>query len=445
MTARRAAAACALALGVAQTGATCSGEGSGIERSVVGDTVIVRTPSGARVDTARLDEVARHTLPQPAAPLRITAIAADALGRIHAATNDGAIRRLRADHQFETMVEAAKSSRVQDEVRALIVESDSSVIVGLTDGRVERRMRRGEPQPLLPAREIAGLSAAQQLFRLEDGRIYLGLSPLQGDTTRPSARAIAGRLDRDRLRDTIYVPAPAAEPCEPPDPHFRSAGFADMRVRYRPSLLWAPLPAGHVVIACNARYAFATQHDAGTLRVEHFYSPVEVSADERVSFMTAWTLRLRNATDGPGADWTWRGDSLPSHKPAFHAMFSASDGRIWIWPAQISRIVPAPPQWVLLGGPRQLWVEPQTGAFDVFAMDGAFVGRVVVNEPLGYSPASVNPGPLIRGDTLWWVVSSDSTEQTALLRTHVRWPARTRARDAIAPAVRAESRAPQSQ
>jgi hypothetical protein len=134
---------------------------------------------------------------------------------------------------------------------------------------------------------------------------------------------------------------------------------------------------------------------------------------------------MRNTEAGP--EWTWRGPALPDRKPAYHRLLGAAPDRIWVWPARESMPVSAPQQWVLLGGPQQLWVELPTGTFDVFDVDGDFVGRVAVPHELGFAAFGTAPDPVIQADTVWWP-SADSTGVQELARVHVRWPrpARTR-------------------
>jgi hypothetical protein len=401
----------------------------GAWRRVAGDTTVVRTHSHSHADTARLVVVARYPLPRrnDRTPVRVSAMAASADGVVYLATDDGVIRRLRADGLFETWLKTDSASAPLPRIRAILVDPDGSTVARLANGDVITWNRGAVRGATWPAGAATGLNAAQMLSRAADGRVRTGLSPLEQGPTEAYAVAIATHLATGgALRDTVRAPRSVAQQCNhPPDAHFRSGGFDDIRVRYRPSLQWAPLVSGAMVIACNARYAFEVHHEDGRVtRVESQHDPVEVSADERVSFMAAWTLRMRNATDGPGPDWTWRGDSLPNHKPAFHAILTGSDGRIWIWPAQPSVVVPAPPQWVIVGGPRQLWIDPTSGAFDVFDESGNFVGRVAVPADIGYSPYSATPGPLIRHDTIWWI-TPDSTGAHALVRTHVKWPAQS--------------------
>jgi hypothetical protein len=192
------------------------------------------------------------------------------------------------------------------------------------------------------------------------------------------------------------------------------------------------------VVGCNAAYSFDIIGATGQVtRVTHEHSTVPVSQEERSSFKKAWTLRMRNAEPGPG--WDWQGDSLPDSKPAYQRILTSSDDRIWIWPAQPSRSVPAPPQWVLVGGPKKLWVEPTDGTFDVFAADGSFVGPVALSGELGFAPFGITPAPVIRADTMWLVVA-DSAGTHALVRAHVRWPRWQRARTRTLNAAQAQQK-----
>jgi hypothetical protein len=75
-----------------------------------------------------------------------------------------------------------------------------------------------------------------------------------------------------------------------------------------------------------------------------------------------------------------------------------------------------------VGGPRQLWIEPTTGAFDVFARDGRYLGAVPVNGELSYAPFGSAPPPIIRGDTLWLVSVDTTGANSSVVRARVHWP-----------------------
>jgi hypothetical protein len=397
--------------------------GPQVERRMAGDTVVVRTQIPAQLDTATLAIDARYALPVAAGdttPRRITALTRGEDGNVYIATDAGVIYGLGPDHVVSVLMPASRDGGPDRTIRALLVARDSSVVARMANGAVTAFTRDGEPVREWEAGGISGLGSAQLLTRAAQG-IQAGLAGIQaGDSAR--GMPIAVRLGDDgTVQDTVYASLARAQACKQgPDPHFRSGEFGDIRVRYVPSLHWTTLPSGGMVIGCNARYGFAIINPAGkVVRVEHDYTPAAVAEDERASFIAAWTLRMRNAEPGP--QWSWRGAALPDHKPAYHRILAGSDDRIWVWPAQPSVSVAAPPQWVLVGGPRRLWVEPGTGAFDVFDAMGAFSGRVRVPGELGYAVFGTTPGPLIEADTLWWAVA-DSAGAHTLVRTHVTWP-----------------------
>jgi hypothetical protein len=76
----------------------------------------------------------------------------------------------------------------------------------------------------------------------------------------------------------------------------------------------------------------------------------------------------------------------------------------------------------MAGLPDTLWVEPASGTFDVFDVDGQLLGHVAFPGAVGYSPLLGRPDPVVRGDTVWVLVPSERGDGNDLARFLVVWP-----------------------
>lgn len=219
--------------------------------------------------------------------------------------------------------------------------------------------------------------------------------------------------------DSLHARFPALAACEAEsDDHFGSGLVRDIRARYRPSLQVAPLGSGGYVVGCNADYRFIIVRAGRTpVEVQRPTHRVPVSADEKASFVSAWTMRIRN--ERGDSEWSWRGEALPDEKPAYARIVTTSNDDIWIWPTQASQRIAAPPQWQLIGGPADLFVEPSGGSFDVFGADGRYTGAIRVPPEIGYAPLGTMWDPVVRGDTAWFA-AVDTTGRRSYVQTLIR-------------------------
>lgn len=376
------------------------------------------------VDTAQLAIVGRYPLPastMDTIPLRITALAIGTDQHINAVADDGVLYRAESRGamrpRFRLMREADLPQRV---VRALIARADGSVLVRDARGDIHEFTRTGARAATWRVGDAHSLWGQQLLAQAAQG-VTAGVDRSRA-TAADETVALATLLEPEGSQaDTLRVAREHQKGCSAESgAHFRSGSFDDIRTRYTSSLQWAPLRSGGFVAGCNADYEFViVRADGHVVRVLQERAPIRVSPDEQRSFVAAWTLRMRNG--GGGADWQWQGEELPAHKPAYQRMLTTSDDRIWIWPAQPSRTVPAPSQWIFVGGPKTLYVESTTGAFDVFSPDGQYLGAVAIPAELGFAPFGVAPPPVIHGDTAWFA-ATDSSGVNAVVRARILWP-----------------------
>jgi hypothetical protein len=156
-------------------------------------------------------------------------------------------------------------------------------------------------------------------------------------------------------------------------------------------------PDGFFVVGISDRYAFTLLRPGSYLRIERDVAPARVTPGEKREEETAATRNMRY-TD---PNWRWNGPAIPDQKPFFEQILPAEDGRIWML-IELEGVErddpdydPTDPDAV-----ENRWRARR--AFDVFEVDGTFVGRVEVPEDF-----SRYPTPVIRGDLVWAVTRDD--------------------------------------
>ena len=152
----------------------------------------------------------------------------------------------------------------------------------------------------------------------------------------------------------------------------RSVPFARTNV-------WAWSPLGYFVSANTGSYAILLHRPAGgPLRIEREIEPVPVQPEERANEEEVATASMRNLDP----TWRWNGPPIPETKPWFQSVGVGRDGRIWVRVSRPGERIPeselAPPERGNAGQlmPVRRWRAP--GAYDVFEADGEFLGRVLV-------------------------------------------------------------------
>lgn len=258
---------------------------------------------------------------------------------------------------------------------------------------------------------------------LSDLRYATGVNPpLPSDGTGlgyPRPVYTVWRLPNELL-DTIRVPSRVAADCPTLSSSlFRSGWIEDVRGPYVPKVKWALSPRGELVVGCPASFTYEVlRTDGSVLRVSKDWTPVPVSRQERMDVKELVTYSMRES--GFFSQWTWTGDDLPDTKPAYHRIWVADDGRVWLWLAQASVAAPVPDRFRAPGVPLRLWSEPPEGQFEVFEEGGFFVGTVTRPTHLHVSTEPSAPDPIIRGDTMW-AVTTDSLGVQYVTRFEVRW------------------------
>ena len=135
------------------------------------------------------------------------------------------------------------------------------------------------------------------------------------------------------------IPASRGDPC-PPEPErefpcltYTRSGGREGRycgIPFQPFSLSTLTPEGAWAVGTTHTYAFEIRKSEGsTLRIERYWTPVPVSAEEAAYRRGATTrnMRERIARD---PSWSWNGPEIPDHKPAYRQIWPDRNGRIWV-------------------------------------------------------------------------------------------------------------------
>ncbi|MHC4709163.1 MAG: 6-bladed beta-propeller [Planctomycetota bacterium] len=201
------------------------------------------------------------------------------------------------------------------------------------------------------------------------------------------------------LLDTLAAPTWDYELAQVTGSRERSSSSS--QVPFTPDMSWTFSPHGYFVGGLTTDYRvdlFRT--DAPHLRIEREWTPVPVGSAEAEERHDRITQQFRRQY----GSWSWNGPEIPGTKPPYSELFVDFDGRIWVVLSQkgvATMTEEEAREEERLGGRVPLrFQEPP--AFDVFDIDGRFLGHV-------RPPASmrIEPEPLARGDTVWAVVRDE--------------------------------------
>ena len=275
----------------------------------------------------------------------------------------------------------------------------------LSDGRVlvrdpgNQRIQVFAPSggPIETWRLPTGLSTSDPLYVDDADNVW---SPTVLDLGVPLAEWEHGFLRFNASGDSL-----ATDPLPVPDYEGafvearREGSWSRTRVPFSPAQEVRVNPTGEYVHAVSDRYAFdVLRADGGVLRIGRAPESVPVSRAESDAARRRIERNFRQMIP----DWTWNGPEVPSEKPPYRSLFVALDGRYWVLVSQRA-VETDEPVWEPEPGepaPPRRWVEPV--AFDVFEVDGFYLGRVYA--PEGFQVA---PTPVFRGEQVWAVVEDE--------------------------------------
>lgn len=150
-------------------------------------------------------------------------------------------------------------------------------------------------------------------------------------------------------------------------------------IPYYPRSISARAPDGGWAIGTSDTYAFEVHGaDGSSTRVERYWDPVPVSAEEAARRKQETVEYIRERADNEA--WSWNGPEVPDHKPAYVQLIPDRDDRIWVLREQASRRstdcnADVPECWI----PGGYWL-------DAFAPDGRFLGSVTLDRRPAFRP-----------------------------------------------------------
>jgi hypothetical protein len=220
--------------------------------------------------------------------------------------------------------------------------------------------------------------------------------PASGAIAHPHA-AFVGLSMEGAGTDTVWTPADAAAGCTTlSERAFRAGFWEDRRAPFVPKTTWALGPDGTFAVGCPANYALDLHHPSGRVtRIIREWQPQAMPDEAREALSSQARLAV-----------------LPRHRPAYSRIILPGDGRVWVWPNQPFVKVPLAPELAERFGMSHRWQFSWSGAFDVFAEDGAWLATVRLPSGARFNGFPTEPGVKIRGDTMWAVSVDDLGVQT---------------------------------
>lgn len=377
----------------------------------VGDTVVVESRAPVHKAPARLRAVARYGALDavgPATLVQVMAIAVAPDGSVYLYDEQQGIKRFHAGGDFSGWV--AKEGSGPGEVRhttaiaiapngdvAALDLGNRRVLVLQSDG-ASRVFRFPDGHPRYHE---------DALHYTTDGTLRVGLNPpFNSHGAEPTPRLAYLEWEPDSgFTDTIAVPSRMWERCSTRSERRHRVGFwEDRRAPYLPKATWALGPDGTFVTGCPDSFEFDVQRaDGSVVRVRRAgTTPVELGREEREFLSLVGFTRL------------------PAKRPAYARLIVPGDGRIWVWPNQpMQKWIPTP-EVQQRSGTSEAWQLSSSGAFEVFKVDGTWVGTVPLPEEASYSGFPTERPVVIRGDTIW-AITRDPLGVNYITRFAIDW------------------------
>lgn len=367
----------------------------------------------------------------------------------------GTLRRYDADGRYvRTIARRGEGPGEMTSVGGLDISADGLVAaldrgnrrvnVYSSDGTLVREIRLGTSRS-------AGVAAyGRDAVRWDDqGELWLALHPPRSgpDTLRAGERRpLFGRLiGHEEVADTVFLPTRAWESCERRLPAYSGGFMEDNRLRNMPFAQWSRSRAG-LAFGCSASFSIdVARPDGGVMRASREWAPPVRTEEEHEFWSTADRLGVverrninqilvnlgRSAEVRPIAPLPIN----PRERPAFLRVWLADDGRVWAWRGAPgwSRPWTEEERNLQLQRLQQLGVpgrelQPRlweywnpTDGFDVFDLEGRWIGHVATPETWASAPYPGQTDPYFRGDTVWAVVREEF-DVRYVVRFEVEWP-----------------------
>lgn len=382
-----------------------------VERTRVGDTLVVFSPAPLHTDTIRGREAMRFG--------ELTGDPELLFGDIYAfaPTSDGGllvhdagegIRRYDREGNFVGRV--ARTGAGPGEVRyvrALAEDRDGTIAAyDIGNNRIsiydQGRIRT------LPRPEGMPRYGGDAVVFTRDSSLRVAVSPPFPETGGvPHPRPIFARVGEDgTLRDTIFTPEGITANCPELSSRMYRRGFwEDARAPFTPKVTWTMAADGSLLLGCPAGYEFDVIRPDGTVhRIGRRWDALRITDEHRDFLVTQAGI-----------------GGLAAERPAYARLVALSEGRIWVRPTLPSEQVPLTPEMVERFGITHTWEESTRAIFDVFTVEDGWLGTVALPPEARYTGFPTEPPLVVRGDSIW-VVATDSLDVQYVVKYVVEWP-----------------------
>lgn len=382
-----------------------------VQRTEVGDTLIVFSAAPVHSDTIRAREVMRWGALSGDPDLLFSDIYAFSPtldGGIIVHDDGEGIRRFDAEGNFvERVARTGEGPGEVQSVRALAQGPDGR-IAAFDLGNARISVYQGGDVRSIPRPGGMPRYGGDAVFFGEDASLWLAVSPPfpeSGGVTHP--RPVYARFDASgSLQDTVFTPERIALDCPALSSREYQRGFwEDVRAPFLPKVKWSLTPDGSLLVGCPSAYEFeVVALDGSVRRIGRTWEPVRTSDDHRA-------LLAERVGTGP----------LPEDRPAYVRLQAMSEGRIWVRPTLPSHRVALPDEVVEQVGITHTWDESTRAVFDVFSVEEGWIGTVALPPAARYSGFPTEPPVVIRGDSIW-ATATDSLDVQYLVKYVIDWP-----------------------
>lgn len=371
-----------------------------VERSLRGDTTVVRTLAGSSRGRARLVEEFRIGSVDGPVESQFGLIHCVAVLRDGSvAVFDGSVPALRlfdsAGRHVRTLGrDGAGPGEYRNQCLGLAVHPDGALM--LYDPRNARLNRYAPDGSILPSWPApAGLFAQHNLRVDSTGYTYVKVL-LEQPQPGTEWKIGEARLDRTgSIRDTVPPPAIPGDTGE---------------AIYAPRKHWAWTRSGARVSGYGGEYLLiVTMPGRRPVQIERVTPRIRLDPAERRNHQEVTDSRLR----APNVVRSGRSTTVPPVKPYFRDLLTDADERIWVQlhtPGQPFDPPPQPQRPGMPAVPLIRWRERPL--FDVFQLDGTYLGQVTLPGQTWFREA--------RGDRLWAMQMGEDGEQY-IVRYRMEW------------------------